>query len=46
MVTEYIKRGYRKGFDEKGNIVYKVPATEEASQIEETPADLFDLGDE
>jgi len=46
MVTEYIKRGYKKGFDENGNIVYKVRANEEAPQVEETPVDLFDLGDE
>lgn len=25
MVTEYIKRGYKKGYDENGKLVYKVP---------------------
>jgi hypothetical protein len=28
MITEYIKRGYRKGYDEAGNLVYKVPVDE------------------
>jgi hypothetical protein len=28
MVTEYIKRQQRMGFDEKGKLVYKVPVSE------------------
>lgn len=35
MVTEYIKRGYRKGYDENGNIVYKVRVEETATSAEE-----------
>ena len=29
MITEYIKRGQRMGYDEKGNLVYKIPLNEE-----------------
>lgn len=25
MITEYVKRGYKKGYDENGNLVYKIP---------------------
>lgn len=35
MVTEYIKRGYRKGYDENGNLVYKVPVDQPAPAVEE-----------
>jgi hypothetical protein len=28
MITEYIKRGYRKGYDAEGNLVYKIPVNE------------------
>jgi hypothetical protein len=35
MVTEYIKRGYKKGYDEKGNLVYKVPVDEATPVVEE-----------
>ena len=28
MVTEYIKRKQRMGFDEKGKLVYKIPVSE------------------
>lgn len=39
MITEYIKRGYRKGYDEAGNLVYKVPV-DEAVVMEEAPLEL------
>ena len=28
MVTEYIKRGQRMGYDTDGNLVYKIPVSE------------------
>jgi hypothetical protein len=28
MVTEYIKRGYRKAYDSEGNLLYLVPESE------------------
>lgn len=28
MVTEYIKRGQRMGYDENGVLVYKIPVSE------------------
>ena len=39
MITEYIKRGYRKGYDEAGNLLYKVPV-DEAIVMEEAPLEL------
>ena len=39
MITEYIKRGYKKGYDENGNLVYKVPV-DEAVVMEEAPLEL------
>lgn len=35
MITEYIKRGQRMGYDEKGNLVYKIPLNEEAPVLKE-----------
>ena len=35
MITEYIKRGQRMGYDEKGNLVYKIPLNEEPLVLEE-----------
>lgn len=32
MITEVIKRGHRKGYDENGTLVYKIPV-EESSPI-------------
>lgn len=48
MVTEYIKRGYRKGYDEDGKLVYKVrldqsiplEVVEEDSEEETPPLNL------
>lgn len=40
MLVEYIKRGYKKGY-ENGVLVYKVPV-----EIEETPDELVEPGDE
>lgn len=37
MVTEYIKRGYRKGYDEDGKLVYKIPVDQPAPAVEELP---------
>ena len=31
MVTEYIKRGQRMGYDDEGNLVYKIPVSEPSS---------------
>jgi hypothetical protein len=44
MITEYIKRGHRKGYDEKGNLVYKVPvdAPAPAYEQEEEEFPLFE----
>ena len=39
MITEYIKRGYKKGYDENGNLVYKVPV-DEVVVMEEAPLEL------
>jgi hypothetical protein len=33
MITEYIKRGHRKGYDENGNLVYKVPVNQPAPEL-------------
>jgi hypothetical protein len=55
MVTEYIKRNQKWGYDENGNFLYKVPmeaespVVEETAPTEEAPVEnLFDplLGDE
>jgi hypothetical protein len=34
MITEVIKRGHRKGYDENGNLVYKILITDEAPVVE------------
>ena len=41
MVTEYIKRGQRMGYDDEGNLVYKIPVSEPSpvEATEEPPAD-------
>lgn len=36
MVTEYIKRNHKKGYDDEGNLVYKVRLDEDAPVVEET----------
>ena len=50
MVTEYIKRNQKMGFDENGVLVYKIPVDAEAPVEVEAPVEdlLFDplLGDE
>jgi hypothetical protein len=51
MITEYIKRNQKMGFDETGELVYKVPAEEEAPQVvvvetiveQETPFDEVEV---
>ena len=40
MITEFIKRGYRKGYDEAGNLVYKVPVDEVFVPVEEEQEEL------
>lgn len=45
MITEYIKRGYRKGYDENGNLVYKVPV-DEAAVPEQAELELEELDEE
>lgn len=45
MITEYIKRGYRKGYDEEGNLVYKIPV-DEAFVPEQEELELFEEVDE
>lgn len=45
MITEYIKRGYRKGYDENGNLVYKVPV-DEVSVPAEAQLELEELDEE
>lgn len=35
MVTEYIKRGQRMGYDQNGTLVYKVPETEPSPLVED-----------
>jgi hypothetical protein len=34
MITEVIKRGHRKGYDENGNLVYKILITDESPVVE------------
>lgn len=46
MVTEYIKRGQRMGYDEKGNLVYKIPLNEEAPVTEEIQEEVEEVQDE
>lgn len=50
MVTEYIKRDQKWGYDENGNFLYKVSLTAEspvvATEEEEVEEDTFDLFDE
>jgi hypothetical protein len=43
MVTEYIKRGQRMGYDEKGNLVYKIPLNEEAPVTEEIQEEVEEV---
>lgn len=38
MVTEYIKRNQKMGYDENGVLLYKVPADEVAPAVEEVIA--------
>lgn len=35
MITEYVKRGYKKGYDENGNLVYKVALEDTPVVVEE-----------
>lgn len=51
MVTEYIKRDQKWGYDENGNFLYKVPLTAESPVVateeeDEEVADTFGLFDE
>lgn len=39
MVTEFIKRGQKMGYDEGGNLVYKIPLEQEAPVVEEVVAE-------
>jgi hypothetical protein len=34
MITEVIKRGYKKGYDENGILVYKIPVSEASPVVE------------
>lgn len=43
MPVEYIKRGYRKAYDENGELVYKVPVD---LVVEEETLELVETGDE
>lgn len=55
MITEVIKRGHRKGYDENGVLVYKIPVdepspvvVEEVEEVEEDevePAFPFTVGE-
>lgn len=45
MITEYIKRGQKMGFDEKGVLVYKIPVTEKSPELEEDEEDELPLLD-
>lgn len=42
MVTEYIKRGQKMGYDEQGNLVYKIPMDQPSPVFESEELDLFD----
>jgi hypothetical protein len=37
MVTEYIKRNQKMGFDQNGVLVYKIPVEEESPVFDEAP---------
>lgn len=37
MVTEYIKRNQKMGFDETGKLVYKIPVEDATPVVEEAP---------
>lgn len=39
MVTEHIKRNYRKGYDENEKLVYKVRVDEDAPEVVAPPAE-------
>ncbi len=41
MITEVIKRGYKKGYDENGTLVYKIPV-DEASPVVEIQEEVQD----
>lgn len=49
MVTEYIKRNQKMGYDKTGELVYKVPAEEQVPVVvetiveQETPFDEVDV---
>jgi hypothetical protein len=50
MVTEYIKRNQKMGYDETGELVYKVPAEEQTPVVvvetvveQETPFDEVEV---
>lgn len=52
MITEVIKRGHRKGYDENGVLVYKIPVdepspatVEEVEEDEVEPAFPFTVGE-
>lgn len=45
MITEYIKRGYKKGYDENGTLVYKIPVNE-VFVPEEAELELEELDEE
>jgi len=47
MITEYIKRQQKMGFDETGTLVYKIPMEETfvTEEQEETPT-FFDLDED
>lgn len=40
MITEVIKRGHRKGYDENGNLVYKIPVDEASPVVEEAQEEI------
>jgi len=42
MITEYIKRGQRMGYDEAGNLVYKIPLEETFVPAEQPELELFE----
>lgn len=52
MITEVIKRGHRKGYDENGVLVYKIPVdepslvvVEEVEEDEAAPTFPFTVGE-
>ena len=46
MITEYIKRQQKMGFDENGNLVYKIPMEATFVAEEEEISPVFYLNDE